>query len=222
MLSDAFDFPRSGDDWLPTILIGTVLSMLSVLVLPAFVLQGYLVRVLRDAAADEPAAPSFTRWGELLVDGLKLLVVNVLYAVIVLVPMGVVLGVIGGVGALFGDSNAGALFATATGLVFALLAVVIGLLVAYLVPAALANFAIEGRIGAAFDVGTIRRGAFTGEYATAWLLAIVVAVIGGLVGSLLSVILVGIFLLFYVQVMTYYLWGRGFAAGLDRGTRGAL
>jgi len=215
MLSEAFEFPKAGDDWLPTILIGGVLSILSALVLPAFVLQGYLVRALRDGAAGERAAPSFTQWGELLVDGLKLFVVNIVYSIVVVIPMFIGLSVVGGLGVVAGESNAGALFTGLVGLVILLLFVVLGLLLAYVVPAAMANFAIEGRIGAAFAFGTIREGAFTSEYATAWVLSIVVSIVGGIVGGALSLILVGIFVLFYVQVMTYFLWGRGFAAGLD-------
>ncbi|WP_380681779.1 hypothetical protein [Salinigranum sp. GCM10025319] len=41
-------------------------------------------------------------------------------------------------------------------------------------------------------------------------------VVGGLVGSALSVIVVGLFVLFYVQVVSYYLFGLGFARGLSK------
>ena len=215
MLEDALGYPLRTDDRVATLIVGGALIVASVFVLPAFVLQGYLVRVLRDAAAGERAAPSFTQWGELLVDGLKLFVVNLLYGIVVGIPALLGMSVVGGAGVLAGDSGAGALVAGVVGIVVVLLLVVLSLLLAYVVPAAVANFAIEGRIGAAFAVGTIREGAFTSEYATAWVLSIVVSLVGGLVGSLLSLLLVGIFVLFYVQVMTYFLWGRGFAAGLD-------
>lgn len=217
MLGDALSFPRGGDDWLPTILIGGVLSVLSVLILPVFVLQGYLVRVLREAAGDAEAAPSFTEWGELLVDGLKLIAINLAYGLIVVVPGVVGAVVVGGLGVVVGDgSTAGALGVGAVGLAFALVFTLLALVLGYLIPAAMVNFAIEGRMGAAFDFGTLRRGAFTSEYATAWILAVLVGLVGGLVGSALSLLVVGIFVLFYVQVATYYLFGRGFAAGLGK------
>lgn len=223
MLAEAFDFPRASDDWLPTILIGGILAfpLLSVLIVPVLVVQGYLLRVMRDAAAGADAAPSFTRWGELLVDGLKLLVVNVVYSLVVVLPI-----LVGGVG-LFSITSvttsdvpppeaAPNVLGGAVALLFAVVILALSLALAYLVPAALANLAIEDRLGAAFSFRTIARGAFTTEYATAWILSIVVGLVGGLIGAALSVIVVGVFVLFYVQVMTYYLWGVGFARGLAR------
>jgi hypothetical protein len=228
MLSDALSFPRRSDDWLPTLLIGGILTFLGPLVLPALVVQGYLVRVLGRAAADERTPPSFTDWGRLLVDGLKLLVVNLVYGVVVFLPLAVVfaaLVVIVPTGPSVAEPGMGPGMAppsggTATGLVVFLALLLVALLavlvVGYVLPAALANFAIEGRLGAAFHLRTILRGAFTREYAVAWLLALLVGVVGGLVGSALTAVVVGIFVLFYVQVSFYYLIGRGFASGLAR------
>lgn len=206
MLGDAIAFPRSGDDWISTLLIGGVLSLLSLLVLPAFILQGYLVRVLQAAANNEQEAPSFTDWGGLFVDGLKLFVVNLAYSLVFMIPYLLLVfftfGSDGGTGAL----------TTVLGLVV----LVLGLVVGFFIPAALTNFAIEGDFGAAFDWRTIKSGAFTSDYATAWILGLVVGVIGGTIGSLLSFVLVGIFIIFYVQVVMYYLFARGFANGLGR------
>lgn len=210
MLGDALSFPRSGDDWLPTLLIGGVLSVFSVLVIPAFLVQGYFVRVLRAAATDETEAPSFTDWGRLLTDGLKLFVVNLAYSLILAIPYFALIFAIG-FGSTGSTDGPGALVAV-LGLVVFVLALVVG----YFIPAAFTNFAIEGNFGAAFDFGTIKSGAFTSDYATAWVLAIVVGIVGGLVGMALSVLVVGIFVLFYVQVSFYYLVGRGFAAGLSK------
>lgn len=207
MLGDALSFPRSGDDWLPTLLIGGVLSALSVLVLPVFLVQGYLVRVLRAAANDETTAPSFTDWGGLFVDGLKLFVVNLAYSLVLAIPYFALIIVVG-----FGSNNGPGV----VGLVLGLLVFVLAIVVGFFIPAAFTNFAIEGEFGAAFDFGTIKKGAFTSDYATAWVLAIVVGFVGGLIGAALSILLVGIFILFYVQVAIYYLFGRGFVNGLNR------
>ena len=225
MLSDALSFPRGGDDWLSTLLVGGILTVLSFLILPGFVLQGYLVRVLGHAARGERTPPSFTQWGSLLVDGLKVFVVNLVYGLVVLIPFALLLG--GLFIAVPGEPVPVAPGATpsppsggAGGLVVLVVLVAVvavaGLLLAYLLPAALANFAIEGNLGAAFALRTIASGAFTGDYAVAWLLALVVGIVGGLVGSALSAVVVGFFVLFYVQVVLYYLVGRGFAAGLSK------
>ncbi len=86
---------------------------------------------------------------------------------------------------------------------------------AYLLPAALANFARTGDVVAAFHLGTVARAAFAWDYLVAVLLAIVVGVVLGSIGAMLSVILVGAFVLFYLQVVVYHLVGQGFARGLD-------
>jgi hypothetical protein len=223
MLSEALWFLKRSDDWIATTIIGGVLSLLSVLILPAIILQGYFVRAMQAAAHGEEAAPSFTDWGGLFVDGLKLFVVTFVWALIAIIPA-LVLSAIIGIGAftltqsvsgpgMAPEPAANVGFSILT-IVGALLVFALSLLAAYIVPAAGANFALEGNLGAGFDVRTIVGGALTGEYAVAWLLAIVVAVVLGTIGSVLSIILIGIFVLFYTQVTTYYLWARGYADGL--------
>lgn len=221
MLGDALSYLKHSDDWIPTLLIGGVLSVLSALVLPAFVLQGYLVRVLRGAAKGDRAAPSFTDWGGLAVDGIKLFLVDVAYSIPLLVVWFAVFFItdVSSAPGTPAAPNGGPGVLTALGLLlFLLLAVVTG----YFVPAAHANFAIEGSLGAAFDIPTIVSGATTGAYFKGWLLAVLVGVVGGLAGVFLSALVVGIFVLFYVQVTTNYLFGRGFAAGLGKKRRGVV
>lgn len=220
MLGDALSYLKHSDDWIPTLLVGGVLSVLSVLVLPAFVLQGYLVRVLRGAAKGDRAAPSFTDWGSLFVDGLKLFVVNVAYGIPLLVVWFAVLFVTGGGSSTATPGAAPSRGAGAVTILGLLLVLALAVFVAYFLPAAFANFAIEGSLRAAFDLSTIVSGATTGTYFKGWLLAVLVGVVGGLVGGLLSAIVVGVFVLFYVQVATYYLFGRGFAEGLGNERRG--
>ena len=208
MLDDAIGFLRASDDWAATTLIGGLLFVLGVFVLPALVVQGYLLRVSREAAGGADAAPSFTRWGDLLVDGLKADVVEVVYGVAAAVPF--VLAV------LWVDPEAESLgLPVVAGL---LLAVVLTVVVSYVLPAALVNFAVEGRLGAAFDLGTVADVVLTREYLVAVALSLLVGLVGGAVGAALSVLLVGVFVLFYVQVSVFYLYGRGYATAL--GARG--
>lgn len=212
MLRDALRFPRTGDDWIPTLLIGAALIPLSLLVLPAFVLQGYFVRVMRAAANGEARAPSFTDWGGLFVDGLKLIVIGVVASIVINVPVWLLqFAALGGNG-----TGAGAGPSTLAWVVV-LLILALSLAFGYFLPAAYANFAVEGgSFSAAFDLSTIWDGATTGSYAKAWLLAVVVGVVLGGIALLLSLVLIGLPLLFYVQVVTYHLFARGFAEGLGR------
>ncbi|ELZ77352.1 hypothetical protein C455_13485 [Haloferax larsenii JCM 13917] len=223
MLSDALRFLKRSDDWVATTIIGGVLAVLSVLVIPLFILQGYFVRAMQAAARGDEAAPSFTDWGGLFVDGLKLFVVTFVWSLVSFLPI-VAFSAVLGVGSVFvteatsapgaAPSSAGGLGLGILGLVGGLLVFGIVLIVGLLIPAAGVNFAINGSLRSGFDVQTILKGALTREYAIAWLLVIAVSVVLGTLGSLLSIILVGFLVLFYVQVTTYYLWARGFADGL--------
>jgi hypothetical protein len=210
MLDDAISFPTTADDWKGTALIGGGLNLLGALVfLPLLVVYGYLLRVMR-AGATGGSAPSFTDWGDLFVDGVKLFALGLAAVLAAGVPLAVLAGVGGAVAALTGSEAVGGGVLLGAVLVAGGVTLVLG----YALPAAVANVAIEDSFGAAFDAETIVDGAFTREYATAWLLAALVWLVGNTIGSLLAVVLVGFVVLFYTQVVTAHLLGRGFAAGL--------
>jgi len=217
MLGDAISYPRQGDDWLKTVLIGGVLSLLGFLVVPLFLVTGYLVRVLRSAAYDEAEPPVFDEWGDLLVDGLKAFVIGLVYVGIPLALLFAGAFALGVGGALVGGS-AGAGLGIA-GLLFALVMGVITIVAGYAVPAATANFACNDDFGAAFAFGDVVEVVIDGDYFAAWVLALVIGIVGGVIGNLLAFVIVGIFVLFYVQVSVYYLFGRGY--GKARGLGGS-
>ena len=211
MLEEAIEYPRSGDDALTTILIGGVLGLLSVLVVPVFLLLGFTVRVLRSVEAGEETVPTFGEWGELFVDGLKAFAIVLVYSIVPLIVLGATVG--GTIAAaVSGDVQPGAIAGAVVG--FAL-GGVLWLLAFYVIPAALASFASEGRVGAAFDTTVLRGVLLDGDYATAWLVAFVFFVVAGVVVGVLNVIpplgfVAGAFVNFYVGVAAAYLYGNAF------------
>ncbi|QZX99433.1 DUF4013 domain-containing protein [Halobaculum rubrum] len=213
MLEDALGYPLRTDDRVATLIVGGALIVASVFVLPAFVLQGYLVRVLRSAATGERAAPSFIDWGELFVDGLKLVVVQAAYSLVISVPTvgAVVLFVVGGA---TGSEAGVAAFGTVS-LLLLLVATLLSILVAYVLPAAMTNFALAGELSAAFDVEAVREAALSGRYLVGVLFGVVLGGVISAVVSPVALILIGIPALFYGQVVAYYCFGRGFAEATD-------
>lgn len=216
MLEAAIGFPRRDDDWVKTVAIGGLCIIFSFLVLPALLLQGYLMRVLREGGGDA-APPRFDDLGSLLVDGLKAVVVQFAYA---LVPVALLVTFAAAVGISVtgldttesADAGAGLLLGL-VGLVGVAVVLVVTLVAIYLVPAALALVARTGRIGAAFDLGTLKRVGLTSEYLVGFLLYVVVVLVGQIVGAVLVfVFLLGLFVIFYVQVAGYYL----LATAVDR------
>ena len=125
---------------------------------------------------------------------------------------------LGGSALVGGDAGA-ATFGVAGFLVLGLF-VLASLVVSYLVPAALTNMAVEGRLGAAFDLSTVRTAVFSADYLVGVLLGVVLAGVIGSIASPLMVLLVGIPLLFYGQVVSYYCFGRGFAEATGAGRPG--
>lgn len=81
MLEEALSYPHRDDSW-RTVLTGGGLTFFGFLILPLFVVYGYVVHVLRSAALGEEEAPPFDDWGELLVDGLKALVIYLAYGIV--------------------------------------------------------------------------------------------------------------------------------------------
>lgn len=206
MLSEAFAYPRHGDDWLKRIGIGGLLFIFSFLIVPGILLFGYFARVLRSAAMDEEMPPTFDDYGDMLVDGLKMYVISIAYTILPLI----VIAVLSLAGSLVGGGSI-------IGLVVALVAFAVLFVASYSIPAAMTNFALHDSLGAAFDFRTVFGAAFTGRYLIALVLAVVVGTILLMVASLLSIIIVGLFLLFYVTVFIFYLYGTGCGPQLREG-----
>ena len=218
MLEAALRYPTSGEEWLERLMIGGVLSLLSVFVLPAFVVYGYLVRSLAAVAAGEESPPAFEDWEGLLVDGLKAFAVAFVYGLVPLVlAFAVFLPVSVGTAAV-GEGTSGVL--AGLGVLAFLLFVAVALVVAWVMMAALSTFAVEGRLGAAFELRSVGRFATSGPYVLAVVLAVVVQIALGVAVvaatvltfglALLLLIPLGAFLNFWTYLVTVYLFGAAY------------
>ena len=213
MISESITYLRNSDEVVKTVLIGGVLSILSFLLLPAFIVSGYLVRVLQRTMHGNDEAPVFDDWEELLIDGLKAFAIALVYGLVPTIVGFVLVG--GGIAAAF-SGDAGALIGETSILVGSLLALILGLAAWYVIPAATANFAETGRVSAGFDVSALRPVLLSGTYAMGWLMALGVIVLGGVVASVLGIVpvvgaLAGVFVGFYAMVAAYYIIGHTWA-----------
>jgi len=200
-------------------LIGGLLIFFAFLLIPAFFFQGYLLRVLGSTVRGESEPPAWDDWGGLFVDGLKATVVAFVYAI---VPTVVFLGlgtVLIGLGGAAGDSGGGII--AGFGLLTFLFFIPVLLVVYYLVPAALANMAVEGSVGAAFDLGMITDVVLSVDYLIAVLMPIVVGVIVNIVSFVLGITIIGYllvpFVTFYGQVAIFRMFGLAFASQSSKG-----
>jgi hypothetical protein len=215
MIQDSLQYLRNDENWVTTVLIGGILSLLGVLIVPTLFVLGYLVQVVRGTMHGEEQPPVFDEWGDLFTDGLKAFVVVFVYGLIPGIIAAVVIGggilsfVVGG-----GSDSAGLVGLGMIGvLVGSLLALVLSLLAAYVVPAAISNLAQTDQLGSAFSIGELRPVLTSGTYATAWVYGFALIIAASLVAGALNVIpllglLAGGFLGFYAAVSAYYLIGQ--------------
>jgi len=217
MLEDGLSYPIRGD-WIGRIIIGGVLGFLSLLVVPAFVIVGYLVRVLERTVAGDEVPPEFDEWGDLLIKGVVGTVIIIAYTTVPLIAYGLLVTVVFGAGVGIGG-DAGALIGV-VGLLLALAFIPVLFLIYYAVPAALAAYAARGEIGAAFDVALLKPTLLSTEYLVAVLMPIVVAVITWVVSGVLAATFIGIvlvpFVQFYGQVAVFRMFGTAFASVNER------
>ncbi|WP_162224473.1 DUF4013 domain-containing protein [Halorussus amylolyticus] len=231
MFETAVKYLVESDDGTETILVGGVLTLFAWLLIPAVFVAGYLQRVLVRTNSRDPA-PSFDDWGDLFAEGLKAIAVTLAYLV---VPVALLIAVTASVLLVSVETTSttaadpvAAVGPNALGLVVILggfaLAAITGLLAWYALPAALARLALEGRLGAAFELRAIRRVVTTESYATGWLVALVVLVVGGaLVSGLASIPFVGWalipFAVFYLDVVAFALYGQAYRDATGTGRR---
>jgi MFS family permease len=212
MFNESINYLRTSEDWVKTVLIGGILAILGFLIIPAILVVGYLMRVLRARMHGEEEPPVFDEWGDMLRDGAYGFAIGILYAIVPAV-VGAVLIAVGVGGAVAGgDSGAAAFLGGIVALVGGLVLLVLSLVVGYVLPAALANYVEKERFGAAFSVADLRPVLFSGKYATAWVIGLVIVLVAGFVSGLLNVVpllgaVVGAFVSFYAVVAAYYCIG---------------
>jgi hypothetical protein len=215
MIEDSLKYLRNSDDWVKTVLIGGVLTVFGFLLIPLFTVIGYYLRVLRGTMGDDEEPPVFDDWGAMTVDGLKGFAIYLVYAFI---PglVGLIVAVVGIGGAVAGDSGVAGAIGGLVAIVGFLIALILGLLAAYVVPAALANYVEHDDVMAGFDVGELRSVVTTGQYATGWVMAFALLLGAGLLTSVLSIVpivgtVVGVFVTFYAAVAAFYVIGHTWA-----------
>lgn len=193
MLEDGFAYPARGEAS-GRLILGTLLTIGSSGVIPALLLAGYWIRSLRTTVEGQRAPPAWTDYWGLFVDGLRGLVVVLVYALVPTVLAGGMFVVLG-IGVAGGGGSSGELVGALAGLsvlgavVFAL----VGLVLAVIVPAATVTFVADDAVGAAFGFGTVAAFVFSLEYVGALVQLLVVATFAGLLASTVVLAPLGLF-----------------------------
>jgi hypothetical protein len=198
IVSDAIKYPSQ--KWGKIIILGIIL----IIPIVNFIGLGYLFRVLKATFAGIDDVPEFDEAGELFIDGLKILVVGIVYAIPVFI-IGAIISLIFGVSAGSTVSSFDMFAILAGSLVYVILAIIIGLIESI----AIANMALyEGELGAAFKFSEVmdRISAIGwGKYIIWYIVMILIGIIAYLVAAGISILTFGIGIILVILVIAPYI-----------------
>ena len=177
--------------WISKLVIGALMSVLSFLIIPALILQGYVVKIIRQVMnGDWDGLPEWDDWGGLLRDGFYVFVAELVYTLPFILLMIVGGLATGGMASLSGGDDLAAMVAAGGGLLFLCLILLFAIAFLFLTPAILIQYAIKDDFGATFRFGEvfaiIRNN--IADILVAFLVTLVAAFAVSLIISVLSVI----------------------------------
>lgn len=197
-----FEDPR----WLTKLVIGALLGLVPIV--GTFFVNGYLLEITQRVIRGEPRPlPEWENFGEKLIKGFLLAVIQVIYAL----PLIVLFGIMSGLFSVSGNtSSAAAALAALLGTGFLCLGVIYGLAYWFALPAIVAQYAVTEDFGAAFRLDQIfsrLRGNLEGYF-----LVLVLGLVAGFIGTLgIVACFIGvIFTAFYGSLVSYNLYGQAY------------
>lgn len=199
MVGDSFAYAKEGlvGKWVKWILL-----IISCIIFP--LILGYMVRIFRGASP----SPELENWGAMFIDGIKLFIVGLIYAIPILILEFLALGtalasvMMTGNAAVMttGLAGAGVIF-----ILFVIVAIVIGLIIA----TAYVRFARTDRMGEAFNFNAI----FAHIGRIGWITYIIALIIMGIIVGIIETICIliptiGIIILFIILPILVLFYSR--------------
>ncbi|MEJ2211138.1 MAG: DUF4013 domain-containing protein [Anaerolineae bacterium] len=216
-IGKAFGFVFEDENWIVKVLIGAGIFAVAILfswviliplIIGMAILGGYQIEIVRRVIHGQvDGLPEWDDWGKLIVDGLKYIVIGIVYAlpaIIVSLCLGVPAGIIS-------DNSPG--LSSALSLLSSCLSVLWAIVISIVLPAAVAFFVEEDDLGAAFRFGEVL--AFVRDNLSTYLVTFVMYWVASIVGSLGS-LLCGIGVLAtvpYSYMVIGHLWGQAYVEG---------
>lgn len=204
IVSDSVRYPSS--NWKKVVILG-ILFIISFLIIPVFLVMGYVFRVLKASLAGLDELPEFDEWGEMFIDGIKIFVVEFVYFIIPAIV--ILLGTWGAITSMIATQGVGSVAAPTALLGLSGGALVVGIILAIIfglvAVIAIANMAYyNGELGAAFRfseiLGIISQIGWV-NYIIWYIVMMVIGFIGGIIASILNIIpLIG----FVIAVLVVY------------------
>ncbi|MGF7119568.1 DUF4013 domain-containing protein [Methanobacterium oryzae] len=180
------------NDWVKIL----ILTIISIIPIVNFISAGYMLRIIKSTLAGIDEVPGFDDLGELFIDGIKILIVSIVYMIVPLIIYFVAL-----LPLMFTSDPYSMMSGLMSGLtiVILLIDIVVAIIFSLVLYPAIVNMALyDSELGAAFRFSEILdriKAIGWGDYIL-WIIAIivtsiVVGVILGIVGAILMIILIG-------------------------------
>jgi hypothetical protein len=215
-IGKSFTFVFEDDAWLTKILIAAAIILLGVLfswlllipaILAAALINGYMVEIIRKVVrGNRDELPEWDNWGDLIVDGLKVIVIQLVYAlpaiilsVCLVIPMAAV------------SDNAEGL-SVFLSVVLSCFLILWAIVVSIALPAATAVFAATSDLAAAFHFGEVF--ALVRDNLSTYLITFIMSWVASFIGGLGGIVCgLGAFLTApYGYMVTGHLYGQAYAA----------
>lgn len=203
----SFSFVFEDSDWFKKIAIMALVSLIPVL--GQLVIMGWGAEIIRRVVRGADVPIPELDFGAQLSDGFKLFVISLVYALPIIV-IGLVMGIVMGVSSSVLDYDTAQTVTMISSICFGLINIVFGILIAFLIPAAFANYAIKGNISDGLRIGEIF--GLVKNNLSAYLLVFVGIIIGSFVASLGSIACgIGVLLTaVYANAIMMHLYGQAY------------
>jgi hypothetical protein len=194
-IQKAFTFQFDDPAWINKLGLGALVTIIPVL---NFAWTGYMVELLRDVMrGDAEPLPQWENWEKKFIDGLILFAAGLIYALPVLLALGIPVGLWISSGVLAGSRDLrdiSGILAGAGGLIFVTMLcffLLYGLALSIIYPAILIMFARQGTFASCFQLGKMFRliSANSGPYFTAWAAGIVAGIVVGMLVGLVNAVI---------------------------------
>ncbi len=204
IFSDSLEYPSKN---LTRVVVLGISLLFSILIIPIFIMLGYALRVMRKSIEGETEPPAFDDLGAMIVDGMKYLVVNILYFLIpmILMGIGITSAITSGVSCDTMDCSAPVSTILAGSGLF-LLGFLLMLVIAVIETIGVANMAHTGKLGAAFRFGEILRiiGSIGwGRYIIWYIILTIIVLLCTVAGLLAGIIPIVGFLVYILLIAPY-------------------
>ena len=215
-IGKSFTFVFEDDAWITKILIAAVILFLGTfflwlffipLILAVALLNGYMVEIIRQVVGSKvDGLPEWDNWGDLIADGLKVLVIQIVYALPIIVLSCCLI-----VPIVIGAENSEAL-GVVLGVVLGCFMVLWAIALSVVLPAATAVFAATGDLAAAFRFGEVF--ALVRDNLSTYLITLVMSWVASFVGGLGGAVCgLGTFLTApYGTMVTGHLYAQAYVA----------